>query len=116
MSFNLEKYLRIWPWLQFVGLELVAGGLIYARFNPVLGTLVASLAGIGSAGVFGYIVSKDGIVSLFGIRRLLQALGYAAMLVGLVLGYTGRAERGALFAFVGTGVAMAGFAYDLLYP
>ena len=53
MSFNLEKYLRVYPWLQFVGLELVAGGLIYARFNEGLGTLVAALASVGSAGVFG---------------------------------------------------------------
>lgn len=115
MATQLEKYSKVWSLLQFIGLELVAGGLIYARFDATLGILVATLSFVESAGVFGYIVRKDGFSTLFGIRRLLQAAGYAAVLGGLLLGFTGHAERGAIVTFVGTGFSMAGLFYDTLY-
>lgn len=115
MAFNFQNYVRLWPFLQFVGLELVAGGLIYDRWHPTLGSFISTLAWVLSAGAFSYVAYRDGLKSLLNIRRILQALGYAAIATGLVLGLT-QAEKGGIVSFVGTGVSMAGFAYDLIYP
>jgi len=114
MPFNFAKYVKLWPFTQFVGLELVAGGMISERWHGNLGQVVALAGLLASAYAFAYVTYKDGLRSLLNIRRLLQAAGYAAIIVGM-LPQVG-SERGAAIAFVGTGVAMAGFCYDLIYP
>ena len=116
MSFDFSKYVRLWPWLQFVGVELFVGLLIWQRWNPVLGTLFSFIALGGSAFAFyTYAIKKSGWKGIFEIHRLLQTVGYAAMLIGIFIGF-GHSEAGDMTAYVGHGVVLAGFAYDLLYP
>lgn len=112
MAFDVTKYVRLWPWSQFVGLELLVGALVWQRWHPTSGDVVAFAACLVSAFAFAYQVNKNGVKSLLNIRRALQAIGYAAILYGLIRG----GEFGAVVAFLGSGVAMAGFVYDLIYP
>ena len=49
MAFNIDNYVKLPPWLQFVGYMLIAGGLIFLSHK--FGLLVAYLGlGISFAG------------------------------------------------------------------
>ena len=49
MAFNINNFVKLAPWLQFVGLMLVAGGLIFLQHR--FGLLTAYLGlGISFAG------------------------------------------------------------------
>lgn len=116
MSFDFSKYVKLWPWLQFVGLELIVAGLVFERWHPTIGGIGGGLSLALSAFAFVHIVRADGWKPLLQIRRLLQVIGYVAIIFGFASQATHHSERGALFIFVGTGVAMAGIVYDLIYP
>jgi len=51
VKFNIEQYVKIAPWLQFVGLMLAFGGLIFVVDYPHLAKLVAFTGlGVSTAG------------------------------------------------------------------
>lgn len=116
MSFDFNKYVKLWPFTQFVGLELIAGGLVAQRYHPVAGGVLAIAAWAGSSFAFVHILRTEGFKSLFNIRRLLQLAGYVAVIGGMVATGFPETERGTLLAFVGTGFTMAGLMYDAIYP
>jgi len=112
MPFNFNNYVKLWAFAQFVGLEILVGGMISQRWHVHLGALVAILGFVISAGAFAYVTYKDGIESLIPMPHLLMAIGYAA----IAFGYIGvKGWQGDAFVYVGSGVAMAGFAFNLLY-
>ena len=113
MGFNFSNYVKLLPFLQFVGLEVFVGGAIYERYHAGLGATVSVFGMAVSVLAFAYMIWKDGIKSLLPLPHLLMAAGYVALLAGL---FVVRGERGELLAYLGSGVTMAGFAYTLLYP
>ena len=51
MSFDISKYVKLAPWLQFVGLMLVIGGLVFIQEFPLVSKVVAYVGtGVSFAG------------------------------------------------------------------
>lgn len=116
MSFKLSDYVKLAPWLQFVGHMLVLLGVVLVLLHYHWAVWLVIAANIGAGGAFRYQWHKGMAPKIDAVLRTeLQLGGVSLTLVGGILLFF-IAPAGALCSFIGTAAALAGFCYDLLYP
>ena len=113
MSFKISNYVKPAPWAQFVGHMLLLGAIVgaltghKAAFRVALAALV--IAGAAYANRFKSLPPNDAA-----LRLKLQVAGLAAALLGAIL-FWFAPNVGAWLCFIGTGLSLADFCYDLIY-
>lgn len=118
MPFDIKQYVKLPAFLQFVAYQLIVGILLFvvhrqtgfwAETARVAG-FVALAVGIGA---FLYRVHLT-LGTLSTVPAKLQLAGGVLIVIGLFL-LIPHLVAGAIVAYLGLGMSMAGFVYDLIY-